>query len=112
MVRNVEGTKGPFAPKSGFDKPETAGPRTPAGRALRELTDYAEPPNWPAMDARAVAIEREAVTLALTVENIIEAEHLWCVKVDGNYAFAHEPEAHRPQAEHIRAALIDKAVPR
>jgi hypothetical protein len=37
---------------------------------------------------------------------LMDAEHRWCVQVEGEWALGHEVERHRSQAEFIAAAIL------
>ena len=42
---------------------------------------------------------------ALDVERLADAEHRWCVEVEGEFALGHSPDSHRRQATFILARL-------
>ena len=42
---------------------------------------------------------------ALDVGRLADAEHRWCVEVEGEFALGHSPDSHRRQATFILARL-------
>lgn len=66
-----------------------------AERALRETLD----------EVCAALDESGGDGSGLDVERLMDAEHRWCVQVEGDFALRHDVEAHRKQAEFIGAAL-------
>ena len=104
----------------GFDAPVNVAARTPTPDPLREALDEAirltsGPGNGTITRRRSIdewrrldRLFREALAQpapALDVERLMDAEHRWCVEVEGEFALNHGPDSHRRQATFILARL-------